>query len=134
MQWTVQKLGWILQVSVGTTAAESMNAASNIFLGQVFHRAQTFKLNQTVLNLNRQTEAPLLIKPFLSQMTKSEIHAVFTAGFATIAGFVIQRYCCLNTIYCDEPQDLIWRRILDSALAPPSYSAHPSWPLRLLWP
>jgi hypothetical protein len=35
---------------------------------------------------NWQTEAPLLIKPFLSKMTKSEIHAVFTAGFATIAG------------------------------------------------
>ncbi|XP_046462699.1 uncharacterized transporter YutK-like isoform X2 [Daphnia pulex] len=72
MQWTVQKLGWLLQVSVGTTAAESMNAASNIFLGQ--------------------TEAPLLIKPFLSQMTKSEIHAVFTAGFATIAGSDLAAY------------------------------------------
>lgn len=35
MQWVVQKLGWLLQVSVGTTAAESMNAAANIFLGQV---------------------------------------------------------------------------------------------------
>lgn len=35
MQWIVQKIGWLLQISVGTTAAESMNAAANIFLGQV---------------------------------------------------------------------------------------------------
>ena len=35
MQWMVQKIGWFLQVTVGTTAAESMNAAANIFLGQV---------------------------------------------------------------------------------------------------
>ena len=42
--------GWLLYVTVGTTAAESMNAAANIFLGQ--------------------TEAPLLIAPFLPTMTK----------------------------------------------------------------
>ena len=35
MQWVVQKIGWLLQVSIGTTAAESTNAAANIFLGQV---------------------------------------------------------------------------------------------------
>ena len=46
-----------------------MNAAGNIFLGQ--------------------TEAPLLIKPYIPRMTKSEIHAVMTGGFATIAGGVI---------------------------------------------
>ena len=66
MQWIVDKIGWLLQISMGTTAAESMNAAANIFLGQ--------------------TEAPLLIKPYLPLMTKSELHAVMTGGFATIAG------------------------------------------------
>lgn len=35
MQWVVIKLGWVLQVTVGTTACESVNAAANIFLGQV---------------------------------------------------------------------------------------------------
>ena len=35
MQWVVMKIGWLLQISIGTTAAESMNAAANIFLGQV---------------------------------------------------------------------------------------------------
>jgi pyrimidine nucleoside transport protein len=44
------KMGWLLSITVGTTAAESLNAAANIFLGQ--------------------TEAPLLIKPFLGVMTK----------------------------------------------------------------
>ncbi len=50
LQWIVMKLGWLLSVTVGTTAAESLNAAANIFLGQ--------------------TEAPLMIKPFLKDMTK----------------------------------------------------------------
>jgi pyrimidine nucleoside transport protein len=49
-QWVVMKMGWLLSITVGTTAAESLNAAANIFLGQ--------------------TEAPLLIKPFLGVMTK----------------------------------------------------------------
>ena len=39
-----------------------------------------------------QTEAPLIIKPFLSKMTKSELHAVMTGGFATIAGSVLAAY------------------------------------------
>ena len=43
-------MGWMLNVTVGTTAAESLNAAGNVFLGQ--------------------TEAPLLIRPFLKDMTK----------------------------------------------------------------
>lgn len=72
LQWIVMKMGWLLSVTVGTTAAESLNAAANIFLGQ--------------------TEAPLLIKPFLGIMTKSEIHAVMTGGFATIAGTVLAAY------------------------------------------
>ncbi len=50
LQWVVMKMGWLLSVTVGTTAAESLNAAANVFLGQ--------------------TEAPLLVKPFLPLMTK----------------------------------------------------------------
>ena len=45
-----KKMGWFLSMTVGTTAAESLNAAANVFLGQ--------------------TEAPLLIRPFLNDMTK----------------------------------------------------------------
>lgn len=72
MQWVVLKLGWFLQVTIGTTACESINAAANIFLGQ--------------------TEAPLLIKPYIPIMTKSELHAVLTGGFATVAGSVMAAY------------------------------------------
>lgn len=72
MTWVVMKVGWVLQILLGTTAAESMNASANIFLGQ--------------------TEAPILIKPFLNEMTRSEIHAVMTGGFATIAGSVMAAY------------------------------------------
>ena len=59
-----------------TTACESLSAAANIFIGQ--------------------TEAPLMIKPFLGFMTPSEIHAVMTGGFATIAGAVLAAYISFN--------------------------------------
>jgi len=72
MQWIVVKLGWLLQVTVGTTACESLNASANIFLGQ--------------------SEAPLMIKPYLPDMTRSELHAVMTGGFATVAGTVLAAY------------------------------------------
>lgn len=42
-----------------------------------------------LLFFHHQTEAPLLIRPYLKDMTKSEIHAVMTGGFATIAGSVM---------------------------------------------
>ena len=72
LQWFVVKIGWLLQVTVGTTAVESLNASANIFLGQA--------------------TAPFLIKPCLGDLTKSEIHAVMTGGFATIAGTVLAAY------------------------------------------
>lgn len=72
MQKVVEKAGWLLQALVGTTACESLNAAANIFLGM--------------------TEAPLLIKPYIPIMTKSELFAVMTGGFATIAGSVLAAY------------------------------------------
>eukprot|EP00928_Gymnodinium_smaydae_P035012 TRINITY_DN24702_c0_g2_i1.p1 TRINITY_DN24702_c0_g2~~TRINITY_DN24702_c0_g2_i1.p1 ORF type:complete len:571 (-),score=125.50 TRINITY_DN24702_c0_g2_i1:285-1997(-) len=57
---------------MGTSGTESLVAAANIFIGQ--------------------TESPLLIKPFLKDLTMSELHAVMTAGFATIAGGVLAAY------------------------------------------
>ncbi|XP_070579751.1 solute carrier family 28 member 3-like isoform X2 [Ptychodera flava] len=72
MQFLISKIAWIMQVTMKTSATESLNAAGNIFIGQ--------------------TEAPLLIKPFLKDMTKSELHAVMTGGFATIAGSVLGAY------------------------------------------
>nr|XP_019959026.1 PREDICTED: solute carrier family 28 member 3 isoform X1 [Paralichthys olivaceus] len=69
MQWLICKLGFIMQVVMGTSPAESMAAAGNIFLGQ--------------------TETPLLIKPYLSVLTISELHAVMTGGFASISGSIL---------------------------------------------
>ncbi|XP_013390240.1 solute carrier family 28 member 3 [Lingula anatina] len=69
MQWLIGKVAWVMRVAMGTTAAESMNAAANIFIGQ--------------------SEAPLVIRPFLAKMTRSELHAVMTGGYATIAGSVL---------------------------------------------
>ncbi|NXK79618.1 S28A1 protein, partial [Amazona guildingii] len=72
MQWLIVKISWILQVSIGTTSTETLSVAGNIFVGQ--------------------TEAPLLIRPYLADMTHSEIHTVMTGGFSTIAGSVMGAY------------------------------------------
>uniref|UniRef100_A0A8C3MQH7 Sodium/nucleoside cotransporter n=1 Tax=Geospiza parvula TaxID=87175 RepID=A0A8C3MQH7_GEOPR len=72
MQWLVGKVGWIMHVFMGTTPVESLVAAGNIFVGQ--------------------TESPLLVRPYLPYITKSELHAVMTAGFSTIAGSVLGAY------------------------------------------
>ncbi|XP_031548619.1 solute carrier family 28 member 3-like isoform X1 [Actinia tenebrosa] len=72
MQVVIKKVAWLMQVTMATSAVESLNAAGNIFVGQ--------------------TEAPLLVRPFLSHVTKSELHAIMTGGFATIAGGVLAAY------------------------------------------
>ena len=65
----VASLGGGIQKLLGTSRAESLSATANIFVGQ--------------------TEAPLVIKPYLTRMTKSEIFAVMVGGLASIAGSVM---------------------------------------------
>jgi len=65
-------LGRILHRGLGVSGAESLATAANIFVGQ--------------------TEAPLLVRPYLARMTRSEITALMTGGFATIAGSVFAVY------------------------------------------
>lgn len=72
IEFVLSRIAWLMQYTVGTTAAESLNAAACIFLGQ--------------------TEAAILIEPALATMTESEIHAVMTAGFACIAGSLFSAY------------------------------------------
>ncbi|XP_041772131.1 solute carrier family 28 member 3-like isoform X1 [Anopheles merus] len=72
MQWVVLKLGWILQSILGTTVCESVIAAANIFLGM--------------------SESPLLIRPYLKDLTHSEIHSIMTSGYATVSGTVLAAY------------------------------------------
>jgi len=75
MQRIVQGIAWIMQRTLGTSGAETLNASANIFFGQ--------------------TEAPLLIKPFVPGLTSSELVAVMTSGFATAAVGVLAAYTFL---------------------------------------
>jgi len=72
MQLIVKGLAFVMQKTLGTSGAETLSASGNIFLGQ--------------------TEAPLLIKPFVGKMTKSELNTVMIGGFATVAGGVLAAY------------------------------------------
>lgn len=72
MQKVVKGVAWVMMRTMRTSGAETLSAAGNIFLGQ--------------------TEAPLLIKPFVRTMTNSELFAVMTGGFATVAGGVMAAY------------------------------------------
>lgn len=82
MQPVVRGAAWVMQRTMRTSGAESLSAAGNIFLGQ--------------------TEAPLLVKPFVKTMTTSELHAVMTGGFATVAGGVLAAYVGLLQSYFPE--------------------------------
>ena len=72
MQIFIKVIGGGLQKALGTSKTESMSAAANIFVGQ--------------------TEAPLLIKPYLAGMTSSELFAVMVGGLASVAGAVLVGY------------------------------------------
>lgn len=72
LQKVVIGMAWLMKRLMGLSGAESVSAAGNVFLGQ--------------------TEAPLLVKPYLSRMTKSEILCLMAGGMATIAGGVLASY------------------------------------------
>lgn len=72
LQWIVKWIARIMMSTMRTSGSETLSAASNIFVGQ--------------------TEAPLLIKPYVPTATMSELHAIMTGGFATIAGGVLAAY------------------------------------------
>ncbi|MCZ7601267.1 MAG: NupC/NupG family nucleoside CNT transporter [Melioribacteraceae bacterium] len=72
MQRVVQGMAWVMAKLMGTSGAESLSVTANIFVGQ--------------------TEAPLMIKPFLKGLTKSELLTIMTGGMATIAGGVMAAY------------------------------------------
>ena len=76
MQVIVKGLAHVLQWTLGTSAAETLSASANIFVGQ--------------------TEAPLLIRPYIATMTLSELNAVMVGGFATIAGGVLAAFVGLG--------------------------------------
>ncbi|MDP8939037.1 MAG: NupC/NupG family nucleoside CNT transporter [Actinomycetota bacterium] len=76
LQWVVRIIGGALQKLLGSSQAESMNATANIFVGQ--------------------TEAPLVVRPYLAGMTRSEFFAVMVGGLSTVAGSVLVGYSLLG--------------------------------------
>ena len=76
MQWVVRIIGGLFSSVLKTSAPESLSAATNIFIGQ--------------------TEAPIAIRPFLVQMTRSELFAVMVGGLATVAGATMAGYVALG--------------------------------------
>ncbi|HEX5661581.1 MAG TPA: nucleoside transporter C-terminal domain-containing protein [Polyangiales bacterium] len=72
MPWVVRQLGRLLSRALGVSGVESLSTVADIFVGQ--------------------TEAPLVIKPYLEALTTSELMACMTAGFATTAGGVMAAY------------------------------------------
>ncbi|QUM81207.1 NupC/NupG family nucleoside CNT transporter [Moritella sp. 5] len=76
MQWVIKVIGGGIQKFLGTSRVESLAATGNIFLSQ--------------------GESPLLVKPFLPKMTRSELFAVMTGGMASVAGSVLGGYAGLG--------------------------------------
>ena len=72
LQAIIRFIARIMQLTLGTSGSETLSVAGNIFLGQ--------------------TESPLMVRPFVSKMTKSELMAVMTGGFATVSGGVLAIY------------------------------------------
>ena len=76
MEWIVKIVGGGLRRIIGTGAVESMNAAANIFVGQ--------------------TEAPLVVRPYLRGLTEAQFFAVMVSGLASIAGTVLAGYVIMG--------------------------------------
>lgn len=72
MQMVVKVMARVMTATMGVSGAESLSVAANVFIGQ--------------------TEAPLVVRPYVNKMTRSELMALMTGGFATVAGSVLGVY------------------------------------------
>ncbi|HPK65648.1 MAG TPA: Na+ dependent nucleoside transporter N-terminal domain-containing protein, partial [Thermoanaerobaculia bacterium] len=93
LQWVVKLFARVMVRFMGTSGSESLSASANIFVGQ--------------------TEAPLLIKPYVDSLTKSELMAVMTGGFATIAGGVMAAYVGMGI----SPEHLLAASVMSAPAA-----------------
>ena len=89
----VGMISWIMMRTMKTSGAETLSCASNIFVGC--------------------TEAPLMIKPYIKYLTLSELHAIMTGGFATIAGGVMAAYIAMGI----SPTHLISASVMSAPAA-----------------
>ena len=100
MPLIIRTLGGALRKALGTSRAESLSATANIFVGQ--------------------TEAPLVVRPYISRMTESELFAIMVGGLASIAGSVLAAYAgmgvelkyLLAASFMAAPGGLLFAKIL----------------------
>ena len=76
LQWVVAGIAWVMRRTMRTSGSETLATAANVFMGQ--------------------TEAPLVVKPYLGGMTRSELMALMVGGMATIAGGVAAAYVLMG--------------------------------------
>jgi CNT family concentrative nucleoside transporter len=76
MQWVIRIIGGTLQKLLNTSKPESLSATANIFVGQ--------------------TEAPLVVRPYIAKMTQSELFAIMVGGLASVAGSIMAGYAGLG--------------------------------------
>ncbi len=106
LQKLVQAAAWVMRRALGTSGSESLATAANIFVGM--------------------TEAPLVIKPYLAGMTRSELMALMTGGMATIAGGVMAAYVgfgisaghLLTASVMSAPAALMFAKIMEPETEP----------------
>ena len=112
MQRIVAALAKVMQVTMKLSGAESLAAAANVFVGQ--------------------TEAPLVIKPYIPTMTRSELMALMVGGFATIAGGVLAAYVemgidaahLLTASVISAPAGLLIAKIMQPEVEEPKTMGH----------
>jgi len=96
LQRVVAGMAWVMRRAMGVSGAESLSGAANVFLGQ--------------------TEAPLLVRPYIAGMTRSELNALMTGGFATVAAGVMAVY--VSILSGDDPARsvVVARHLLTASL------------------
>ena len=98
MQWLVGAFAWVMRRTMRTSGPETLAVAANTFVGQ--------------------TEAPLMVAPFIGKMTMSELMAVMTGGFATVAGGVLAAYVgLLQGVFPDIAGHLIAASVMSAPAA-----------------
>ena len=99
LQRIVRSFAWVMRKAMGTSGSETLSAAANIFMGQ--------------------TEAPLVIRPYIPRMTKSEIMTIMVCGMAHIAGGVAAVYAAMGMAagYKDTAGHLLCASVLNCPAA-----------------
>jgi CNT family concentrative nucleoside transporter len=96
VQPLVKGMGWLMQKTLGISGAESLSAAANVFIGQ--------------------TEAPLVVEPYVDKMTRSELMTLMAGGMATIAGGVLAAYISFLGGESEASQVLFAKHLLSASI------------------